>query len=139
MKKIINGKVYDTETAKLIGEFSQCENSENYWCIESLFQKKTGEFFLYGQGGNASKYAVSGKNNTWAGGEQIIPLNYDAAREWAEDHLSVGHYAAIFGAIREDDTKSTLTLYLSVSAIERAKRAASQAGLSLSAYIESKI
>ncbi len=48
MKKIINGKRYDTETAKLIGSDGYSNPSDfNYWS-EDLYQKKTGEFFLYG-------------------------------------------------------------------------------------------
>ena len=47
MKKIINGKMYNTETAKYCGgyEFSNCGDF-NYVC-EELYQKKTGELYLY--------------------------------------------------------------------------------------------
>ena len=52
MKQIINGKKYDTETAERLA----CEdaglpvNDFAYWC-EELYRKKTGEFFLHGEGG----------------------------------------------------------------------------------------
>lgn len=139
MKKTIKGKVYDTSTAKLIGYYEQYENSVNYWCCERLYRKQTREFFLHGQGGNGSKYAATNSRNEWTGGEKIIPLTYEAAREWAEDHLSADAYNAIFGAVAKDDTRTLVTLSMSVSAIEKAKRAAAQTGMSLSAYIESLV
>lgn len=51
MKKIINGKKYDTETATSVGEYSSnyaCSDYKHY--DETLYKKKTGEFFLYGEG-----------------------------------------------------------------------------------------
>ena len=52
MKKIINGRKYDTETAKEIGYWSNgypCSDFNH--CEETLYLKKTGEYFLYGEGG----------------------------------------------------------------------------------------
>lgn len=140
MKKIINGKVYDTESAKLIGEWDNGRYGRDFGrCAEDLYQKRTGEFFLHGGGGPMSKYAVSHGDNEWSGGEKIIPLSYDAAREWAESHLPAEEYEAIFGAVQEDDSRVTITLSLSASSVELAKRAAAQAGISLSSYIEGLI
>lgn len=140
MKKIINGKVYDTDTARSVG---MCENGRSVndfeWCAEFLYQKRTGEFFLNGIGNCNSKYAESTGNNSWTSGWKIIPLTYEAAREWAEEHLTADDYEAIFGAVVEDDTRKLVTLSMSVTAIEKAKRATLQAGMSLSAYIESLI
>ena len=39
-----------------------------------MYQKRTGEFFLFGRGGPASKYAQAQKNNGWSNGEKLIPL-----------------------------------------------------------------
>ena len=49
MKKIINGKKYDTETAEYVDRWSNdlC-HSDVHWCSEELYRKKTSEFFLYG-------------------------------------------------------------------------------------------
>lgn len=139
MKKIINGKLYDTETAKRVGEWNNgCYGNFNY-CAENLYRKRTGEFFLYGYGGPMSKYAESAGNNCWTDGCAITPLTYDAAKQWAEEHLTADEYEAIFGPVMEDESKNTLTLYMTATAIEKAKRAASQAGVSLSSYIESLI
>lgn len=138
MKKIISGKVYDTSTAELVGEWSNGSfpNDFNY-CSEDLYRKKTGEFFLYGEGGAMSKYAES-RGDGWGGGEKIMPMSYQSAQEWAEAHLSCEEYEAIFGAVDEsDDGRKNYTFYLPVASVEKAKRAAAQAGVGLSAYIES--
>ncbi len=140
MKKIINGKVYDTDKAERVGEWDNGKWDDRlYRCCEDLYRKRTGEFFLYGYGGPGSKYSVSCGNNSWSGGEKIIPLSYEAAQEWAEEHLDGDDYEEIFGEISEDDNRATITISISASAIERAKREASKAQTSLSAYIESLI
>ncbi len=139
MKKIINGKVYDTETAINLGSW------ENFWDArdidyvkETLFRKRTNEFFLHGEGGARSYYATI-DTDRMIGGEAILPMSYESARQWAEDHLSTEEYEAIFGAIEEDDTRKNLTLSLPTDLIEKIKREAAAANLSLSAYAEFKL
>ena len=51
MKKIINGRKYDTETAKHIGSRSEGQPGNFEYFTEDLYLKKTGEFFLLGDGG----------------------------------------------------------------------------------------
>lgn len=103
MKKIINGKRYDTGTAKLIGEASYSNRTDfNYWS-EELYQKRTGEFFIYGEGGPASKYSRSTGQNSWSGGEKIIPITIKEAKEWAEKYLDGDEYEALF-EVEEDKT-----------------------------------
>lgn len=140
MKKIINNKVYDTDTANVLAEWSNGLGPRDSTRVhETLYQKRTGEFFLYGVGGPASRYAVSAGQNSWSGGSRIIPLTWEAAREWAEKHLDADDYGSIFGPVPEDNSRVTVTLSLSAGAVDRAKRAAAQAGISLSAYIGSLI
>lgn len=140
MKKIINGKVYNTDTAKEMACWSNSGDWRDFSHYrETLYQKKTGEYFLHGEGGPMTKYAKSCGQNQWSGGCQIIPLAWESAREWAEEHLSSGEYERIFGEIQEDESRTTVTISVSVSALESARRSASQAGMSLSAYIESRL
>ena len=140
MKKIINGKVYDTDKAQCVGGWSNGQYTSDFnYCSEDLYRKRTGEFFLHGEGGPMSKYAESCGNNSWSGGAKIIPLSYKAAQEWAEEHLSGEEYEAIFGEVIEDESKTAVTLSLSAAAVERARKSASEKGISLSAYIESLI
>lgn len=140
MKKIISGKVYDTSTANELGRWSNGGSTGDFdYCEETLYRKRTGEFFLHGEGGPRSRYSRCSGNNEWSWGEEIIPLTFDAARQWAEEHLSAGEYESIFGEIAEDGSKTAVTLSLSAAAVERAKRTAAQAGMGLSAYIEGLI
>lgn len=141
MKQLIKGKLYNTETAKKVGEWDNGladSKFDSEYYKEILYIKRTREFFLYGYGKRNSKYSEN-TDGYWKGVEKIIPLSYDSAREWAEQHLTVIEYNSVFGAVVEDDTRTLLTLSMSVTSIEKAKRAASKAGMSLSAYIESLI
>ena len=100
MKKIINGKKYDTDTAKSMLSWSNDRTDFSY-CYEELYRKKTGEFFLYGHGGPMSKYTKSCGDNSWSGAEEIIPLTEAEARQWAEEHGDADEYEAIFGEVEE--------------------------------------
>ena len=101
MKKIINGKKYDTNTAEEIGMYTNGRSSADfsYFC-ETLYRKRTGEFFLHGHGGASSRYAQS-VGNSLTGGEKILPLTEGEAKSWAEDHLTGDEYEAIFGEVEE--------------------------------------
>lgn len=60
MKKILKNKVYNTETAKKIAEHNN----------EVLFEKRTGEVFLY----NVKEDAIK-------------PLNFDEADAWCKQNM----------------------------------------------------
>lgn len=139
MKKIIKGKLYDTETARELGSDSYSNPRDFHYWEETLFQKKTGEYFLHGEGGAATKYAEAVGQNSWSGGERIMPLTYTEAAEWAEQHLDGDAYISIFGEPAEDDSRQNITLSLTVGAVAKAKQAAAKAGVTLSAYIENLI
>lgn len=97
MKKIINGKRYDTKTATEISSWENTPYSSDFnHYSERLFQKRTGEYFLYGRGGPSSKYSESAGQNQWSGGEQIAALSPEEAREWAEAHMDADDYAEHF-------------------------------------------
>lgn len=141
MKQIIKGKKYDTETAKVVAEISGGGSGwrDFGYYEETLYKKRTGEYFLHGEGGPMTRYAISVGGNSWTSGSKIIPLTYDGAREWAEKNLGVEEYEAEFGEVVEDDSKTVVTISITVDSLETAKRAASRAGISLSSYIESLI
>ena len=87
MKKIINRKLYDTETATFIGADSYgFPRDFRYW-HEELYMNNSGEFFVYGEGGPLSEYAVSVGSNETSGSEKIRLLSKDEAIEWGENHL----------------------------------------------------
>jgi hypothetical protein len=99
MKKIINGRMYNTDTAKRLDWASDGEGF-SHW-KEELYQKKTGEFFLYGEGGPASPYARRCGQNGWSDGWTIAPITEQQAREWAERNLAADEYIEIFGEPEE--------------------------------------
>lgn len=139
MKKIIEGKLYDTETAKEMGTWSNAGGWRDFSHIEeTLYRKRTGEFFLFGEGGPMTKYAVSQGQNSWSGGREIIPLTVANAREWAEEKLSADEYAEIFGMPEEGTgEKETLCIQLPADLMARLRAGASEAGCSLTAFVES--
>ena len=100
MKRIIDGKVYDTETAHQVGRPwspAGLGPSDFEWYEETLYRKRTGEYFLHGEGGPKTRYARPHGQSGWTGGERIMPMGYDQARQWAEGHLEVEEYIAAFG------------------------------------------
>lgn len=136
MKKVINGKRYDTDTAKKLASdwYSNCTDF-HYW-EETLYRKNTGEYFLHGEGGPASKYAQSVGQNSWSGGEKLIPLSVENARKWAEDHLDGDEYEKIFGVIEETTSeKRTVAFSLTEAVIEKIKNGAATEGISMSEFI----
>lgn len=138
MKKIINGKVYDTEKAKELGTYSNAGGWRDFNHFEeTLYQKRTGEFFLFGEGGPMTRYAEAEGQNSWSGGRRIMPMSYDEARQWAEENLSADEYEEIFGAIDESGAKMTVTLSIDSGKWELAKREAAKRGIGISEYIES--
>ena len=102
MKKIINGKRYNTETSKMVGYYWNKKAINDFRHFEEkLYKKKTNEFFLYGEGGPASRYTKSLGNNSWTGNKKIIPLSLEAAKKWVEEHLTADEYEEIFGQAAE--------------------------------------
>lgn len=91
MKKVIDGKMYDTETATSI-DYMYCGEcgSFQYW-YEELYRKKTGEFFLYTFGGLMTRDP----------GSRIIPYADEEAQEWMEIHSSGELYEEVFGPVDE--------------------------------------
>ena len=139
MKKIIYNKVYDTDTAQKMGSDNYGKCGDPDWWNEELYRKKTGEFFLYGEGGANSQYAKRLYANNWAESANIIPLTYKRAQEWAAEHLSANEYTKIFGKISKDDSIVRKEFSLRADSVEKLKRAASQRGITMVTLIEELI
>lgn len=137
MKKIISGKVYDTDTAQKVGFWANAGSWRDFQHIEeTLYRKKTGEFFLHGEGGAMTCYAKAVEQNSWSGGERIMPFSFAEAQKWAEEKLTGEEYEAIFGEVSEDDSRMQVCYSLGAATVETIKRRAAEAGISASAYIE---
>lgn len=136
MKRIINNKKYDTDTARMVGKASNGMGWRDFaYYEETLYCKRTGEYFLHGKGGAASRYAVSAGQNCWSGGERLIPMDYANARKWAEDNLSADQYEREFGEVTEDDSTMIVTLSMPRNIVETARRRAQESGMSLSGFL----
>ena len=101
MKKIINGKTYNTETAKALCEWDNGEYGNLTYLEETLYRKRTGEYFLYGLSGAAGKYAEQTGCNSWSGGDKVIPMTEKEAKFWMEENGTAEEYIAAFGEPEE--------------------------------------
>lgn len=138
MKKVINGKVYDTDKAKGLGTYANYGSWRDFnHYEETLYQKKTGEYFLFGKGGASTRYAEPEGQNSWTGGSRIMPMTYTEAQKWAEEYLDADKYEEIFGAIEESDDKVQVTICVNSAKWETAKREAQKRGVGISEYVES--
>ena len=97
MQWTIDGKEYDTDTAKYIGRFRNTPYwNDAHFFEETLFRTKTGEFFLYGHGGTQSKYAYISPGGRRNPAQRIIPLTDEKAKEWMQQHGYVEKCVTLF-------------------------------------------
>lgn len=98
MKKIINSRLYDTDTATSIGEADNGRYpGDAHYVYEELFRKKGGEFFLFCEGGALSTYCEM-CDGSRIKGSTIMPLSDDDARAWVAEHLSPETYLSLWAA-----------------------------------------
>lgn len=101
MKKIIAGRMYNTDTATCLGVCEQGMPTDFSYHCEAIYRKQSGEYFLAGEGGPLTRYARAIDNNNWSGGSCITPLTDEEARRWAELNLCADDYIDIFGMPEE--------------------------------------
>ena len=122
MEKIINSRRYNTETATEVGHAESGLPGDLDWWSETLYQKRNGEFFIAGEGGARTFYARPTGANSLTGGEKIIPLTLDKAKEWVEENMAGDDYDRIFTPpVDPDGEKARLTVKLSPAAVEKAR------------------
>ncbi len=86
MKRIIEGRRYDTAKAQEIASDSYSNPGDFHHWHETLYRTAGGSWFLVGQGGPMSKYARCTGQNEQSGGEELRVLTEEQAREWLEEH-----------------------------------------------------
>lgn len=138
MKKIINGKVYDTGKAKLIAEahHANIKDADGKSLKQWLYQKKTGEYFVYAIGA-----AIEIQNifqHGYKPNAGIYPLTYEQAQKWAERELTAEQWEKIFGDPEDDNTQVSVNLSMTAKKANTLKQNAAKAGMTVSAYIVEK-
>ena len=136
MKKLIRGRRYGTDIAMEIGSYNYGNYGDLGHWSETLYRKRTGEFFIYGEGGPMSKYAKSLGQNEWSGSEDIIPVSTEAAQRWAEEYLDGDTVEKVFGVIDDDQSKKITSFSLSEATLEKIARLAAEKGISKSDVVE---
>ena len=87
MKKVIDQKVYDTKTATELHSWDNGKFTNDVGHVrETLYRQNNGTFFIYGEGGALTEYAVYCGNNSTAGSENIRRVDREEAVEWLERH-----------------------------------------------------
>lgn len=101
MRSIINGRMYNTDTAVCVAHYSNGrKRSDFHYLRETLYLKKTGEWFLFGRGGAMSKYFVM-RGRWQGGGSETIPFTEDEAKKWLSKHGFTDQYTKYFGKPEE--------------------------------------
>lgn len=140
MKKVIDGALYNTETAQELGyvEPAGYNSSDFNYFKETLYRTKSGKYFLHGEGHGNSRYG-EWHGNTGGWGEQIRPYTPGEAREWAEEHLTADEYEEAFGEVEEaSDTKAPLNITISTEFRSMLQKMKEETGKSISQIIEDK-
>ena len=100
MKKVINGKMYDTETATLLGRVTRGEPRSWNFSEECLYRKKNGEYFFQFDGEVFSDSLAHIYPHNF-GGERIVPTAEKYAMLWAEENFDGDEYVEYFGEVEE--------------------------------------
>lgn len=86
MKKVIEGKVYNTETAELVHEWSNGHFGNDFrYRSKDLYRTKKGSWFLHHVGGPMSDMAKS-YGNSVCGSVDIEPVTSNDALRFLESH-----------------------------------------------------
>lgn len=84
IKKIVNGKLYNTETATELGYYYNAKTLDDYdYRYEGLWRKKNGEKFFIHQGWNEIRITPN--------------VTDEQARDWGAKWLDTEDYIRIFG------------------------------------------
>ena len=143
MRKVINGRTYNTETSKRIGSWDNgIYGSDFRNCEEDLYKNTKGAYFLVGEGGPMSKYSVSHGNDT-SGGRELIPMTATEAQEWAESHLDAEDYEAEFGVQEEATsdltTRERVNLTLDNEIVARLRKHSADTGIPMARTVDKAI
>lgn len=85
MRRVIEKRVYDTDTALMIAEDWNGLGDNDFRSLnEELYKTKKGNYFIYGSGGPLTKYGKS-RGNQIDGSSKIILMSEQEAYKWLEE------------------------------------------------------
>lgn len=116
MKRIINGRRYDTEKAEKIGTYSHPQGL----LVAGLYRKRSGEYFLH---------MVDSTGGT------LTPMSQAAAALWAKKMLNRADFAAAFGPV-PSNSPSALFVDIGKEAMACLRRGCEAEGVTLKAFVE---
>ena len=99
VKKIINGKIYNTDTATFIGNHQHSNRGDFHFEDTDLYRTPKGAFFVQGTGGAYSRWSKPCGSNGMSGGHGIQAMTPTEALEWCEaagiDADTIAQYFAV--------------------------------------------
>ncbi len=99
MRKIIEGKRYDTDTATHVANHNNGHSRGDFhWINEDLYQTPKGNRFVHGSGGAKTHYVRQPGSNEWSGSQDIFTLSPQEALKWLEEHGQTAAIEKYFGA-----------------------------------------
>lgn len=102
MKKIINDKVYNTETAAIVYDYDNNLYTTDFnFYSETLYKTKKGAYFLLKEGGPMCHSARCVGQNTFSSGIDIEALTIEEAKEYLINHQAIVEYENEFGELEE--------------------------------------
>lgn len=140
MRKIIQGRAYDTRTAEQLAEHAFGHPGEDGHYVETLCRTRKGAFFLACAGGARSPYGRVVRPEVSKGGDEILPLTEIEAMRWLENHDETTVIERLFGSRPEAGDEMEL-LWTRVPAATKAAvlRAAFEASSSVEDWIAKAI
>lgn len=85
MKRVIDGKIYNTETAEEICDLTCSAYPGDFQFHETtLYRTPKGAYFLAGKGGPLTRWAQPEGNSGYSGGSGLEVVTQEEARGYAE-------------------------------------------------------
>jgi len=96
MNRLITNKILDIQDARLVAEYHNNALDSAELCMEELYLKKSGGYFLYGRGGEKTQWVAFNH------GEGIKSLSVKDAQKWIKQHTNDRNkYAGLWGEAEE--------------------------------------
>ena len=80
MREIIDGNIYDTETAENLCQHEEGKIGNWWWILETLYVTPEGNYFMHATGGCGTQYAVQEGNRMVGNRYTIYPVSEYNAR-----------------------------------------------------------